>query len=146
MKYDFTSVPDRTGCGSSKWDCAPGASVDRVPLSVADMEFPTAPEIKDEIKKLIDNSILGYTHATADYLASVCSWMKKRHDFDVQKEWIVNTPGVVNALGLIIEAATRPGDGIIILTPVYYPFDMAVVAKDRIPVTADLSTETDILR
>lgn len=138
MKYDFTSVPDRTGCGSSKWDCAPGASVDRVPLSVADMEFPTAPEIKDEIKKLIDNSILGYTHATDDYLASVCSWMKKRHDFDVQKEWIVNTPGVVNALGLIIEAATRPGDGIIILTPVYYPFDMAVVAKDRIPVYSRL--------
>ena len=138
MKYDFTSVPDRTGCGSSKWDSAPGASVDAVPLSVADMEFPTAPEIKEEIKKLIDNDILGYTHATDAYLESVCSWMKRKHAFDVKKEWIVSTPGVVNALGLIIEAATNPGDGIIILTPVYYPFDMAVVAKDRIPVYSKL--------
>lgn len=138
MKYDFTSVPDRTGCGSSKWDSAHGASVDAVPLSVADMEFPTAPEIKEDIKKLIDNDILGYTHATDGYLESVCSWMKRRHNFDVKKEWIVNTPGVVNALGLIIEAATKPGDGIIILTPVYYPFDMSVVAKDRVPVYSKL--------
>lgn len=138
MKYDFTSIPDRSNCGSSKWDAQAHASVDAVPLSVADMEFPTAPEIKKELKKLIDNDILGYTHATDAFLESVCSWMKRRHDFDVKKEWIVNTPGVVNALGLIIEAATAPGDGIIILTPVYYPFDMAVVAKDRIPVYSKL--------
>lgn len=138
MKYDFTSVPDRTGCGSTKWDAMPTASVDTVPLSVADMEFPTAPEIKDELKKLIDNDILGYTHATDAFLDSVCSWMKRRHDFDIKKEWIVNTPGVVNALGLIIEAATKPGDGVIILTPVYYPFDMAVVSKDRVPVYSKL--------
>lgn len=138
MKYDFSSIPDRTGCGSSKWDAMPGASVDAVPLSVADMEFPTAPEIKEALKDLLDTQILGYTHATDDFLDSVCSWMKRKHDFDVEKEWIINTPGVVNALGLLVEAVTNPNDGIIILTPVYYPFDMAVVAKGRVPVYSKL--------
>ena len=57
--------------------------------------------------------------------------MKRRHSFEIAKDWIVTTPGVVNALGVLIEAVTKPGDGIIILTPVYYPFDMAVLAKSR---------------
>ena len=55
MKYDFYSVPDRSGCGSAKWDAVPGASTDMVPLSVADMEFPTAPAIVDALKKMLDN-------------------------------------------------------------------------------------------
>lgn len=138
MKYDFSSIPDRKNCGSSKWDCEPNASVDTVPLSVADMEFPTAPEIKNALKNLVDNTVLGYTHATDDFLDSVCSWMKRRHNFDIQKEWIVNTPGVVNALALLVEATTNVGDGVIILTPVYYPFDMTIVAKDRVPVYSKL--------
>ena len=129
MKYDFTSVPDRSGCGSAKWNSAKNASVDAVPLSVADMEFPTAPEIKSSLKKLIDEQILGYTDPTDAYFDAVLSWMRRRHNFEAKKEWIVTTPGVVNALGILIEAVTKPGDGIIILTPVYYPFDMAVLAK-----------------
>ena len=59
MKYDFTSVPDRSKCGSSKWNGAKHASVENVPLSVADMEFPTAPPIVEAIKNLADTTILG---------------------------------------------------------------------------------------
>ncbi|MBR3767164.1 MAG: PatB family C-S lyase [Clostridia bacterium] len=131
MKYDFTSIPDRSGCGSAKWNGAKNASADAVPLSVADMEFTTAPEIKDALSKLAQEQILGYTDPTDDYYNAVISWMERRHDFHIEKEWIVTTPGVVNALGILIEAVTKPGDGIIILTPVYYPFDMAVLAKSR---------------
>ena len=64
MKYDFTSVPDRSQCGSSKWAGAPGASVERVPLSTADMEFPIAPAIVEQLKDLVDTTILGYTRPT----------------------------------------------------------------------------------
>ena len=131
MKYDFTSIPDRSVFGSSKWNSAKGASVDAVPLSVADMEFPTAKPIKDALSELAQNQILGYTDPTDEYFDAVISWMKRRHGFTVEKEQIIMTPGVVNALGIIIEAATKPGDGIIIITPVYYPFDMAVLAKSR---------------
>lgn len=131
MKYDFTSVADRSSCGSTKWNGHKNSSIENVPLSVADMEFPTAPPIVDAIKNLADSTILGYTSATEEYYEAVCSWMKRRHNFDVKKEWIINTPGVVDALGVMIEAVTNPGDGVIIITPVYYPFDMAVIAKGR---------------
>lgn len=131
MKYDFTSVPNRSMCGSSKWNGHKNSSVENVPLSVADMEFPTAPPIVDAIKNLADTTILGYTQATDTYYDAVCSWMKRRHDFDVKKEWIINTPGVVDALAVLIDAVTNPGDGVIVITPVYYPFDMAVIAKGR---------------
>lgn len=131
MKYDFTSIPDRSKCGSSKWNSAKNASVENVPLSVADMEFYTAPPIKEAIKNLADTAILGYTQATDEYYDAVCGWMKRRHNFDVKKEWVINTPGVVDALAVLVDAVTRPGEAVIILTPVYYPFDMAVVAKGR---------------
>ncbi|MCD7722334.1 MAG: PatB family C-S lyase [Clostridiales bacterium] len=130
MQYDFDIIPDRGSTGSTKWDNV-GADISCVPLSVADMEFPTARPIKDAIKDLAENTILGYTHETDDYYDAVISWQKRRHDFDVKKEWIVTTPGVVDALAVLIEAVTKPKDGVLILTPVYYPFDMAVIAKTR---------------
>ena len=122
MKYDFHSVPDRSGCGSAKWDAVPGASTEIVPLSVADMEFPTAPAIVDALKKMLDTTILGYTQPTEDYFRAVCGWMKRRHNFDVHREQIILTPGVVDGFSLLIEALSKPGDGVIIQRPVYYPF------------------------
>lgn len=131
MKYDFTSIPDRSKCGCVKWNSAKNASVENVPLSVADMEFYTAPPIVEAIKKLADTTILGYTEATEAYFDAVCGWMKHRHNFEVKSEWIINTPGVVDALAVLVDAVTKPGEGVIILTPVYYPFDMSVIAKGR---------------
>ncbi len=131
MKHDFTSIPDRSKFGSSKWEIAKNASTEFVPLSVADMEFPTAKPIVNAIKKLADEAILGYSNPTEEYFDAVISWMKHRHNFEIEKEWIVQTPGVINALSLLIEATTKPGDGIIIMSPVYYPFDMTVVATSR---------------
>lgn len=138
MKYDFTSIPDRRGCGSNKWNGAKNASPEFVPLSVADMEFYPAPQIVSAIKKTAETSVLGYTSPTDEYYDAVISWMKRRHDFDVKKEWIINTPGVVDALGVLIQATTKAGDGVIVLTPVYYPFDMAVLAKSRKIVYSEL--------
>lgn len=130
MKYDFTSVPDRSNTGSSKWDGV-GADASCVPLSVADMEFYTAPPIREALSGLVNHNILGYTHETDEYYDAVISWQKRRHNFDVKKEWILTTPGVVNALAVLVDAATKPAESVLILTPVYYPFDMAVIAKTR---------------
>ncbi len=98
---------------------------------MADMEFETAPEIKEALKKLVDETVLGYTHPTPGYYQALTDWMKRRHDFPIKQEWVVNTPGVVYALGMLIDASTKPADNVIVLTPVYYPFDMAVIAKGR---------------
>lgn len=131
MKNDFKSIPDRSRFGSAKWESAKNASTEFVPLSVADMEFPTAKPIVNAIKKLADEAILGYTNPTEEYFDAVISWQKRRHNFEIEKEWLLQTPGVINALSMLIEATTKPGDGIIIMNPVYYPFDMTVVATSR---------------
>ena len=93
MKYDFVSIPDRAGTGSSKWD-AVGGTVEHVPLSVADMEYPTAPPIKEALVKLVQNNILGYACPTEEYFDATISWMKRRHNFDVKKEWFCPPPAL----------------------------------------------------
>lgn len=131
MKHDFTSIPDRSAFGSAKWEIAKNASTEYVPLSVADMEFPTAKPIVDSIKKLAEEAILGYTNPTEKYYGAVVSWMKRRHGFEIKKEWLLQTPGIINALSMLIEAVTAPGDGVIVMPPVYYPFDMTIIATGR---------------
>lgn len=131
MKYDFHSVLDRTGSGSAKWRPVPNASTDLVPLSVADMEFPTPPAIVAALKQLLDTAVLGYTKPTDRYFQAVCQWMQRRHDFSVCPEQIVLTPGVVQGLGCLIHTLSRPGDRVIIMNPVYYPFDRVILENDR---------------
>lgn len=141
MKYDFSVVPDRSNSSSSKWRAAPNADVMHVPLSTADMEFPTAPKIVEAIKDLADTTILGYTDPTPQYYEAVCGWMKRRHDFEVKPEWILPTPGVVYALGMLIDALSEPGESVIVISPVYYPFDLAVTARERNILYSDLKLE-----
>lgn len=135
IKYDFKTVINRTNTGSAKWELMkswnPKVSEGTVPFSVADMEFKNAPEIIEGLKTYLDNAILGYTEPTENYLRSVCSWMKRRHDWDIKPEWIVESPGVVPAFFSAIKALSEPGDGIIIMTPVYYPFYMAMERNNR---------------
>lgn len=141
-KYDFTSVPDRSRDGAAKW--TEGTTSEFVPLSVADMEFYTAPEIKTALKELAENSILGYTNPTERYFDAVISWQKRRHDFDVKKEWIVTTPGVVDALELLTTAVTNANEAVLILTPVYYPFDVSVTAMGRHIVYSELINKNGV--
>ncbi len=130
-KYDFETIIDRKNFGSTKWNAFPDTSTEYVPLSTADMEFPTAPEIVETIKDVAENRVLGYTEPTDEYYDAVISWMKRKHNFEIEKDWIITTPGVVDALAILIDAVTKPGEGVIILTPAYYPFDISVVAKSR---------------
>src|SRR5665647_81554 len=135
MKYDFETIIDRRSTGSGKWDqmirCNPDVSRGVVPFSVADMELKNPPEITEGLKKYIDSTILGYTQPTDSYLNAVCDWMKRRHGWVVKRDWIIGSPGVVNALFLAVKAFTNQGDGIIIQTPVYYPFYAAIERNQR---------------
>jgi cystathionine beta-lyase len=135
LKYDFETIIDRSNTGSGKWEQMkkwnPNVSKGVVPFSVADMEFKNPPEIVEGLKKFIDSTVLGYTQPTENYLNAVCSWMKRRHDWVVKKEWIIGSPGVVNAFFQAVKAFTEPGDGIIVQPPVYYPFYIAVENNKR---------------
>ena len=133
--YDFETLLSRKGQGSFKWEAmyreVPNLSDDIVPFSVADMELKIAPEIREGLKKYIDEAILGYTGATDKYYEAVISWMKRRHNFDIQKEWIVTSSGVVSALFDSVKAFTEKEDGVIVFTPVYYPFYSAIKLNGR---------------
>ena len=134
-KYDFETVISRKNQGSYKWEQMykeyPDLPDDIIPFSVADMELQIAPEIKEGLKKYIDETVLGYTGANDNYLEIVVNWMKKRHNFDVKKEWIVNSSGVVSALYDAIKAYTEENQGVIVFTPVYYPFYSAITSNNR---------------
>lgn len=135
MKYDFTSIIDRTADGSSKWasmkSINPNAGPDVLPMSTADMEFMIAPEIREGLKKHIDTVIPGYTNPTPGYFEAVLRWQKERHNYEGKAEWIVTTSGVVQAFVMLTQLLTEPGDGVIIQQPVYYPFAMAPKMSGR---------------
>jgi cystathionine beta-lyase len=133
--YDFDTLVDRSNTGSSKWEQMlswnPNVSKGIVPFSVADMELKNPPEIVAGLKEFIDATILGYARPTENYLKAVCSWMETRHNWLIKPEWIVGSPGVVNAFFLAVKAFSNPGDGIIIQPPVYYPFYAAAEKNQR---------------
>lgn len=145
MSYDFTTLLSRKGTGSSKWEQMygwnPNVAEDVVPFSVADMEIKNAPEIVEGLKEYLDRAVLGYTKAYPAFLDSVISWMERRHNYKVEKEWIVNTPGVVNAFYAAVNAFTEPGEGVIIFKPVYYPFSMAIEKNKRTLVNCPLKED-----
>lgn len=129
MKYDFETIIDRSQCGSNKWaemlQLAPDREPDVLPMSTADMEFMTAPEIREGMKEYIDKTILGYTSATPAYYGAVLSWQHRHFGYEGKAEWIVTTSGVVEAIVRLVSILTDPGDGVIIQQPVYYPFALA---------------------
>lgn len=133
--YNFETIGTRYTTGSKKWaeihQYLPEEKGDIIPFSVADMELEIAPEIKEGMKKYIDRYVLGYANPTQEFRETVCDWMQKRHNWTIKPEWIVSTPGVINALYTSVQCFTNPGDGVMLLTPVYYPMYTAITSNKR---------------
>lgn len=135
---NFDEYVDRHNTESEKWDnFAPrfaGMDVDdAVPMWLADMDFKCPPEVVEAVIERAKSGLYGYTPWQSDrYNAAVINWMKKRYDWDIEKDWIVFTPGVVPALTHAIQALTEPGDGVIIQMPVYYPFRVGIDTNGRV--------------
>lgn len=119
MKYDFDKTIDRRATNSYKWDSAPEGVL---PMWVADMDFRTAPAIIDVLQKRVVHGIFGYTRVPDAYYDAVTSWFSRRHGWDIDREWIIYTSGVVPAVSAVIKALTVPGDKVIVQTPVYNCF------------------------
>lgn len=133
MKYNFDTIIDRTNTFASKYDLAERRHkpLDAISLWVADMDFKTAPCIQKALAERAEHGIFGYSWPDNRYYSAVREWFKNRHNFDVQDEWIVTTPGVVFAIALAIRAFTNEGDGVLIQKPVYYPFFNTINALNR---------------
>lgn len=124
MKYNFDINMERRGTNCEKWDLLEEefGKKDLLALWVADMDFPAPPEVLEALHKKIDEGALGYPIAPDSLLKAITDWQKNRHGWEIGKEAVTWAPGVVAGLAFSIMAYTKPGDGVIIQTPVYPPF------------------------
>ncbi len=130
----FDEVYNRKGTGSYKWDTTVPAGVienGAYPLSVADMEFKAPREVREAIKDFTDKGFFCYTDGDEEYREAVKAFMLRRHNYKIKNEWITCVGGVVCAINTAVRAFTKPGEGVIIQSPVYYPFGASILNNGR---------------
>ncbi|WP_373229049.1 MalY/PatB family protein [Cohnella sp.] len=134
MRYDFDKRVDRTNKASYKWDQSEKlfGREDILPLWVADMDFEAPKEVVDAITRRAEQGIYGYTIRTQAYYDAITGWLSRRHGWSIPQDWISSSPGIVPALSLMVLAYTEPGDGIILQSPVYYPFYDVIKMNGRV--------------
>lgn len=140
MNYDFDTVVNRKNTNAIKYDLAKkrGKPEDAVSLWVADMDFPTAPCIQKAVAEKASHGIWGYSRPDNRYYDALKKWYKERHNFEVQNEWVENTPGVCFALATAVKAFTKEGESVLIQKPVYYPFFNIINSLQRKVVNSSL--------
>lgn len=130
MNYDFDKIINRRGTASLKWDtCEP----DILPLWVADMDFQVAEPIRQAMEERVAHGIYGYGEPQPAYYESVCGWFARRHGWKLQKEWLSYSPGIVSALHFFCNCYLNPGEKVMMMDPVYYPF-FAAAQRNHVPV------------
>lgn len=130
---DFDTIIDRKNTDCLKYDFAKrrGMPEDVLPLWVADMDFKTSSYVEDTLAERARHGIFGYSESQTPYFEIVRDWMKRHHDWEVKEPWLIKTPGVVFALAMSVKAYTEPGDGVLIQSPVYYPFSEVIEDNGR---------------
>lgn len=138
--YNFDEIIDRRGTNSLKWDSITKKynQDNLLPMWVADMDFKIAPEITDAVIERAKHMTYGYTFPGEEYHESIIKWNKKRHGFDIKKQWIAVSPGVIPAIRAAIYGFSDANDKILILTPVYTPFHNSVKEAKRELITSSL--------
>ncbi|MFD1880147.1 MalY/PatB family protein [Paracoccus pacificus] len=136
MTPDFDEVINRIGTSCSKWDemhKAYGVSPDDgLSMWVADMDFRPPAAVQAALEKAADHGIYGYPASTdLPYLDAIRWWMQNRHGWTVERDWILSVHGLVNGVALLIDTFTKPGDGVVLMTPVYHAFARVIRASDR---------------
>jgi len=128
MAYKFDEPVARQGTSCVKYDCRKEffGTDSVIPMWVADMDFKSPPFVITALRNRMEHEILGYTIRRKEYFSSLIEWIRRRHSWNIKKDWISFSPGVVPALNICTLAYTKPGDKIIIQPPVYPPFFKAV--------------------
>ena len=131
--YDFDTVVDRRGTNCLKYDQAEqrGYRKDILPLWIADMDFPTAPEITAAFEERLKHPVFGYGRLRDDWFDAYISLWKRRHHVEIKRESLLFCAGVVPGINSIIRHFTSPGDEIIMLTPTYNHFYYCIEGAGR---------------
>jgi cystathionine beta-lyase len=135
MAMNFDEDINRVGTHSVKWDAmeklygvAPG---DGIAMWVADMDFRPPACVQKAVEEMTAHGLYGYFGDDSAYLAAIQWWMKTRHGWDVAADAIFTTHGLVNGTGLCVQAFSQPGDGVVLMTPVYHAFARVIAAAGR---------------
>jgi cystathionine beta-lyase len=133
--FDFDRVIERRGTHASKWDMMARLSgidaPDAIAMWVADMDFAAPPGVTEALTAEVERATHGYYADTGTWAAAVADWMSRRHGWAVDPAWVSQAPGVVSALGLILQATSDPGDDIVVFPPVYHAFRRIILANER---------------
>lgn len=146
MSADFNQITPRTNTRSIKWDHIEEsgqlqprpANLDPLdpeallPLGLSDMDFPTPQTVRDALVARVQHGIFGYTAVDDSYYQAIIDWMARRHDWQIEAEWIITNSGVMQAINLIIQMVTSAGDGIIIQPPLFGPIADAISNNGRL--------------
>jgi cystathionine beta-lyase len=145
MEYNFDQKFDRTNTSSVKYDLRKVVfgKTDVIPMWVADMDFETPDFIREAVIKRANHPVYGYTFRENTYYQPIIDWMQSHHNWNIQRDDIIYSPGIVPALSFAVLAFTQPGDKIIIQTPVYPPFFGAVRDHQRELVLNNLIKSND---
>lgn len=138
MKYNFDEIIDRRDTASIKWNPEEEKDGKLLPMWVADMDFKTAPEIIEDLEKRVKHGIYGYFKLEEDFYQSIINWVKKRHGWNIKKEWIVITPGVVSGLNISVNEFIEKGEGVIVQPPIYPPFYKVIENSEALALNNEL--------
>ncbi len=145
MTVNFDEPIDRRDTHSVKWDACEalyGVSPDDgIAMWVADMDFKPPQAVNDMLAKAVAHGVHGYYGNDGPYREAIIKWMARRHGWTVEPEWISTTHGLVSGVGLCLQAFTAPGDGVMLMTPVYHAFAKMIRANDRRLVEAEMRIE-----
>ena len=133
-KYDFVNAPDRSMTDSVKWHVKKGD----LPMSIADMDFKTAPEIIAAMKEKISLGVFGYEWPENDYFNAVADWYEKEHGHRPEQEWLIFTTGVVPAISAVVRRISNIGDNVLVQAPVYNVFYNSIENNGRHVLSNDL--------
>lgn len=133
----FDELIDRRGTQSYKWDIAEN----ELPMWVADMDFQTAPAIIDALKKRVEHGVFGYSIVPDEWYVAYMEWWSRRHQFQMQKEWLIFCTGVVPAISSTVRKLTSPAENVIVITPAYNIFFNSIYNNGRNIVECELKYE-----
>ena len=124
MRAYLDAPMDRRGTHCEKWDGLARyfGRNDLIAMWVADMDFPTVPQVRDALVERARHPIYGYTDLSDDMRRAEVEWLERRHSLKVEADWILYSPGVVDSLFFCVSAFTDEGDAVLVQPPVYGPF------------------------
>ncbi|UWQ28462.1 MalY/PatB family protein [Leisingera sp. M523] len=144
---NFDKVTDRCGTHSSKWDKMEKLygipAQDGLAMWTADSDYETAPCVIDAVKAAAEHGVFGYSWQHPEYLQAVQWWMKTRHSWDIETDWILTSQGLGNAIALCLDVWSQPGDGAVIFSPVYHEFAHKVNKSGRKVTECPLARDGD---